>query len=151
MPYLLWPFTELEVNKFGPSLEKWRRQHFNKLISNKRIFVKHAFGMLKRCFPVLKELGTSDNIENAYRIVKSLMTLHNLCIDLSNHPEDICDFDPHESTSDDFAEVDVDISHYGRATVGKPANIPPAETDAVLWAAGYQMWFELLNRLCAPE
>ena len=150
-PYLLRPFTEPEVNEFGPGPEKRRRRRFNKLISNKRIFVEHAFGMLKGRFPALKELGTPDDIEDAYRTVESLMTLHNLCIDLGDHPEDICDFDPHDDTSDDVAEVDVDVPHYGGATVGEPANIPPAETDAALRAAGYQMRFELLDRLCAPE
>ncbi|EKM50525.1 uncharacterized protein PHACADRAFT_56726, partial [Phanerochaete carnosa HHB-10118-sp] len=88
-PFLLQPFTEPKVNAFRQGPEKQWRRRFNKLLSGKCILVEHTFGMLKGRFPALKVLSTPNNIDDVYRIVKSLMALHNICIDLGDHPEDI--------------------------------------------------------------
>ncbi|EKM49237.1 uncharacterized protein PHACADRAFT_107190, partial [Phanerochaete carnosa HHB-10118-sp] len=133
--------------------EKQRRRQFNKLLSGKCILVEHTFGMLKGCFPALKVLSTPNNIDDVYRIVKSLMALHNICIDLGDHPEDIYGYDPSDDpdVANGNADIDVDLSQYGGVTGDEPADIPVLKTEAALQTAGYEMRLHLLNALCPVE
>jgi hypothetical protein len=50
------------------------------------------------------------NIQEIYQVVEALMAMHNLCIDMNDHSEDIMDFDPTDNTEsgNDGEEVDVD-------------------------------------------
>ncbi|KAF8578402.1 hypothetical protein K439DRAFT_1300408, partial [Ramaria rubella] len=92
-PYLVWLFNEPKICKCS-KIEQMHWCDFNKCLSHIRIWVEHAFGLLKGRFPALKAMGSANNIQEVYKAVEALMVVHNLCIDMDNHPEDILDFNP---------------------------------------------------------
>lgn len=142
-PFTLRPFTEPEVQECEPE-EKIRRRTFNRLISNKRIYVEHAFGILKGRFPSLKLFGTPCDIRDVYRAVESLMVVHNLCIDLGDSPHDFYNV---EDYTGEVIDEDVHLPGYGGVMGDLPVEIPPEETDEALRVAGQQMRLHLLDLL----
>ena len=154
-PYLVHPFNEPEIKKSIP-VEQCQRRAFNKRLSHVRIWVEHAFGMLKGRFPGLKELGGTQDMNGLYNAVEALMVVHNLCIGLNDHPEDIWDYDPTDNTMElgerDGEQEDGDsgIQKYGQPILQR-VQLPGRETDAWLKAHGITKRLELLNRLCPIE
>ncbi|TFY54866.1 hypothetical protein EVJ58_g8606 [Rhodofomes roseus] len=69
-PFVLRPFTEPEVAHATPERHR-RMRMFNRLVSSIRLF------------------GTPVDVEDMYRAVEALMSVHNFCIDEGDHPEDI--------------------------------------------------------------
>lgn len=60
---------------------------FNRLVSSIRCRVEQAFGILKGRFPSLKLFGTPEDVEDVYRTIEALMSVHNFCIDEGDQPE----------------------------------------------------------------
>ena len=50
--------------------------------------------MLKGHFPALKCLPSDQNIQDTYCLIEALLTLYNICIDLSDEAQAIPVFDP---------------------------------------------------------
>jgi len=109
--------------------------------------------MLKGHFPGLKELGGTQDMNGLYNAVEALMVVHNLCISLDDHPEDIWDYDPRDDT---IVEVEEDedgdsgIQKYGQPILQR-LKLPGRETDAWLKDHGIAKRLQLLNRLCPIE
>lgn len=80
-PYVCRPYAEDEL---GRGQERRHRKAFNRRISRSRVFVEHAFGLLKARFRALRNLGPSANIQDTHRSIEALIVLHNLCIDLGD-------------------------------------------------------------------
>jgi hypothetical protein len=89
-PYLLRPYSKPELDgHYGHELR--RRHAFNRKLSSIRIYIEHAFGLLKSRFQSLRQLGRHEDIQQTYRVIQALMVTHNLCIDLGDHPMDADD------------------------------------------------------------
>ncbi|XP_059097702.1 uncharacterized protein LOC131892001 isoform X2 [Tigriopus californicus] len=58
---------------------------YNKIHKKTRIKVEHAFGVLKKRFPVLLYIIRSTKLANIQAIVSSAIVIHNLLIDLKEH------------------------------------------------------------------
>ena len=87
-PYLLRPYSEPELDGYyGDELR--RRHAFNRKLSSIRIYIEHAFGLLKSRFQSLRQLGRHEDIQQTYRVIQALMVTHNLCIDLGDHPMEV--------------------------------------------------------------
>jgi hypothetical protein len=119
------------VDSGGNMAEQYRHQKFNICLSSICISVEHTFGLLKGRFPALKDLPPENNIQNTYRLVHALMVMHNLCIDLEDHPEDIPDFvfDNNPVFPDDDPDEDPDLSNHGAPVINDPIDIPVWESD----------------------
>ena len=138
------PFDEPEVAA-ASAVDSARMRAFNKRLSSIRIASEHAFGLLKGRFPSLKEMGKHENIQDMYKAIEAMMVLHNICIDWSDRPEDIWDYDPTDVWPDDGEEgMDVDI---GCEVIGGDAQVPGHETDAWLKEMGRQKRMNMLNEL----
>lgn len=135
-PFVLRPFTEPEVQRTNGA-EKARLRAFNRNLSNKRIYVEHAFGMLKGRFPALKAFPTPDDAQNIYRVIEALMVLHNICIDLHDEPGQIDGYDAGDIGEGMWEEVDEELE----------ADVPDGETNAILREAGLMFRQDMLNRL----
>jgi hypothetical protein len=144
-PFLLRPFTDPEVNNQSPA-ERDRRKKFNRRLSSIRIYVEHAFGILKARFSSLKELGTHDNPQDMYRAVEAMIAVHNLCIDLKDGADDFFDANEEQASIDDLEDVD-QFAGYGGVIPEQQANIPAHETDGWLKTEGYRLRLELLDLL----
>jgi len=126
---------------------------FNKRLSYVHIWVEHAFGMLKGHFPGLKELGGTQDMNALYNAVEALMVVHNLCISLNDHPEDIWDYDPSDDTTVEVEEDedgDSGIQNYGNVILQR-VQLPGRETEAWLKAHGIAKRLDLLTKLCPIE
>lgn len=147
-PYVLRPFTEPEVDS-QPLHEKLRRRKFNKRLSSIRIYVEHAFGMLKGRFPALKDLPPEQDIQDTYRLMEALLALHNICIDFEDLPERIPFYDPadHDNgTAEDDEGLDISLSSYGGVSEGDVL-CPAWETDEWLKEAGHRRRLQILDDL----
>ena len=126
---------------------------FNKRLSYVHIWVEHAFGMLKGHFPGLKELEGTQDMNALYNAVEALMVVHNLCISLNDHPEDIWDYDPSDDTTVEVEEDedgDSGIQNYGNVILQR-VQLPGRETEAWLKAHGIAKRLDLLTKLCPIE
>ncbi|EAU83249.2 hypothetical protein CC1G_11885 [Coprinopsis cinerea okayama7 len=142
-PYLLRPFTEPEVDAFaGP--ERRRRLDFNRTLSGTRIYIEHAFGLLKGRFHSLKDLGRHRNVNEIYQVIHALMVLHNLCIDWEDSPHDFIDPDVLEEMTEDEGEP-VEVITFGEVHYGD-GHIAPYETDEWHKEEGRMKRDEMLNR-----
>jgi len=105
--------------------------------------------MLKGRFPSLKDLSPERDIRDTYRVVEALVALHNLCIDLGDHPERIPFFDGEDPTRDDEDDPvnDIDATGYGGIMEGDGAELPACETDEWLREAGRRRRLAILNDL----
>ena len=115
-------------------MEYTRRRAFNKRLSGIRIYVEHAFGMLKGRFPSLKELPAFDNMDEAYKVIQAMMVIHNLCIDWGDAPETIPDYVPGDNDDLhpgvwDKLDIDVDLVSYGKMEV-HGGDLPAEERSA---------------------
>ena len=90
------------------------------------------------------------DVQEMYRVVESLMVVHNLCIDLDDHPMDWTEtIGNDEAVGEDGGPgIYADVASYGGVTGDEAVEIPIHETAAALRAAGYAMRQELLDRLC---
>ena len=136
------PFDEQEVSSKPPA-ERVHMREFNRRLSSIRIKSEHAFGLLKGCFPALKEMGRHENIQDAFKAIEALMIIHNICIDWKNRPDRMWDFDPTDDWSDD-EEVDADVG--GVVIVGE-AHVPAHETNAWLKEKGREKRDVVFNQL----
>lgn len=148
-PYTLRPFTEPEIDEVAGA-ERERRKQFNQLLSSIRIRVEHAFGMLKARFPALYSLTPALNIDDTYRHIHAMMVLHNLCIDLDDHPADFlsekrADDDDSDDTGDD--EMDVELPEYGRMPDAPQIEVPEHETEEWLREMGHAMRQNIMDEL----
>lgn len=134
-PYLLRPFTDPEINECADANDKRRRKLFNKRISSIRIRIEHSFGLLKGRFPSLKLLPPETKIRRTYKVIEAMMILHNLCIDMGDHPEEIPFFNPTDDAAYDD-ELDVDLPEYGGNLDTGQVNIPAQESDEWLKQQG---------------
>ncbi|KAF8836147.1 hypothetical protein BDN67DRAFT_911697, partial [Paxillus ammoniavirescens] len=148
-PYILRPFTDPEVDSGGNIAEQYRRRKFNNRLSSIRIAVEHTFGLLKGRFPALKDLPPEIDIQNTYRLVHALMVMHNICIDLEDHPEDIPEIifgdDSRTLPKDAEGDEDADLSNYGAPVIDGPIDIPAWESDEWLRREGQKRREQILN------
>ncbi|KAF8579607.1 hypothetical protein K439DRAFT_1359267 [Ramaria rubella] len=149
----VWPFNEPEIHKCL-KIEQMHQHDFNKRLSHVWIWIEHAFGWLKGRFPALKAMGSANNIQEVHKAVEALMVVHNLCIDMDDHPEDILDFNPNDPQGshedEDLGDNDGGarpIPQLG-ATVHHRIQIPGQESEAWLRMKGLQKCLQLLNELC---
>lgn len=146
-PYVIRPFDERDIAE-ASEIDVPRMRQFNKRLSSIRIASEHAFGHLKGRFPSLKEMGSHKDIEEMYKAIEAMMTLHNICIDWGDHPEDIWDFDASDSWPDDEDEDNEDLdADVGCQDIEGDIEVPIHETDAWLRIAGREKRVELLNEL----
>lgn len=147
-PYILCPFTEPEVNT-QPPVERQRRRKFNRRLSSQRITVEHSLGLLKGRFPSLKDMPPEQDIGDTYRAVEALVALHNLCIDLGDHPQLIPFFENSNTEVDNGDIDDVDLCGYGEADDIQAAGtaLPAWETDEWPMEAGRQRRNVILDDL----
>jgi hypothetical protein len=144
-PYVLRPFTDPETND-QPRREQTRRRAFNRRISSIRVYVEHAFGMLKGRFPALKEFPAMDDMLDVYRTVEALMVIHNLCIDWGDHPEAICDYDPQNSHEDEEdEELNLEMGIYSSVELEGEGDVPAYETDPWLKREGDRKRMNIVN------
>jgi len=110
--------------------------------------------MLKGRFPGLKELGGTQDMQELYNAVEATMVLHNICIGLDNHPEDIFDYDPSDDTGPETLkeEDDGDLAAeiHGQAILQR-VQLPGQETDAWLRVQGVHKRLRFLDELCPVE
>lgn len=129
-----------------PRAEQLRRRQFNKLLSSVRIDVEHIFGVLKGRFAALKEMGTHNDTQETYKVIEALMTVHNMCVDFGDHPQDIQGFDPADDfvgmTPDDLEEVEI-LGTRVIPTVGNP----DFETEAWMRRKGQEKRARLFRDL----
>ncbi|KIK91742.1 hypothetical protein PAXRUDRAFT_796329, partial [Paxillus rubicundulus Ve08.2h10] len=147
-PYILCPFTDPEVDNGGNIAEQYHCCKFNNHLSSIHITVKHTFGLLKGCFPILKDLPLEIDIQNTYHLVHALMVMHNICIDVEDHPEDIPEIvfgDDPTFPEDTEGDEDADISNYGAQVVDGPIDIPAWESDEWLRREGEKRPEQILN------
>src|SRR5882724_5619380 len=103
--------------------------------------------------PGLKELGGTHDMSALYNAVEALMVVHNLCISLDDHPEDIWDYDPSDDTmveEEEEEDGDSGIQNYGNVILQR-VQLPGRETEAWLKAHGIAKRLELLTKLCPIE
>jgi hypothetical protein len=82
--------------------------------------------------------------------MQALFTLHNLCINLGDHPEQIPLFDPHDLDRDDSEEgasLDVDDLDFDGVIPDGQVELPAHETDEWLWEAGHCHHLLIMNDL----
>lgn len=130
-PYLLRPFTEPEINEHQGA-ERSRRFQFNKTVSGVRVWIEHAFGMLKGRFLSLKDFGQHDNVQEIYKVIQALMTVHNLCIDWGDSGHDFLARGRAIHPEDDLPDGDdVEVTGYGgvEIEVDQAEQVPSYETD----------------------
>lgn len=84
-------------------------------------------------------------MREGYRVIESLMIVHNLCIEYDDHPQDWLGGD--EEEEDLVVAEEDDRGLQGELVEDIDIDIPANETDASLREAGHQMRFNLLNRL----
>lgn len=77
LPYVICPFDEHDIAE-ASEIDVPHMRQFNKQLSSIRIASEHAFGHLKGCFPSLKEMGSHKDIEEMYKSIEAMMTLHNI-------------------------------------------------------------------------
>jgi DDE superfamily endonuclease len=116
---------------------------FNKHLSSVCITSEHAFGLLKGRFPSMKEMGRHKDIQDAFKAIKAMMILHNICLDWKNRPDQIWDFDPTDGGSDD---KDTNADAGGEVLEGE-AHIPDHETNVWLMETGRQKHNVIFNEL----
>ena len=140
------PFTEPDLERYKDQpAEKQRHRHFNIRLSSFRTHVEHAFGMLKGHFPALKGLSPAKNMKDTYRDVAAMMVIHNICVDLADHPEkEYSPTDP--SVEEPQAEVEL-AEHGGNIGDDVEINVPAGETDTALKNLGYALRERLLDEL----
>ncbi|KAF8835018.1 hypothetical protein BDN67DRAFT_876144, partial [Paxillus ammoniavirescens] len=148
-PYVLRPFTEPEVNRQQAHEKVWHCK-FNKRLSSIQIYVEHAFSLLKGHFPALKDLPLERNMQDMYRLMEALITLHNICIALGDAPEHIPFFDPTDpdadTDEDDIEGGNVELPFYWVEEDNNGAR-PAWETDEWLKETGYQQQLRILDNL----
>ncbi|EJF58573.1 hypothetical protein DICSQDRAFT_66690, partial [Dichomitus squalens LYAD-421 SS1] len=91
--YSIRPFNDYDLTT-DPYESRCRRR-FNRRLSSLRIFVEHAFGCLKGRFPILRSMSCHD-VDEVYKILESLMVIHNILERFQDDPADIEDFDDEE-------------------------------------------------------
>ncbi|KAK2466621.1 hypothetical protein APHAL10511_000879 [Amanita phalloides] len=109
-----------------------------------RTCVENAFGMLKGRFPALKALSPAENIQETYRDVAALLVIHNICIDLGDHPESVLNYAPAVEEPQDEGEF---AGYGGNIGDDVEVNVPDGETDAALKRAGFALREQLLDEL----
>lgn len=57
---------------------------FNRVHKKSRISIEHAFGILKKRFPVLLYVMRSKTLENIQALIASTIVIHNILIDLKD-------------------------------------------------------------------
>lgn len=65
-----------------------KRQRWNARLSSLRISIEHAFGLLKKRFPVLRSLP-GRRVPVMITIVEVCMILHNILIQFGDNPDDL--------------------------------------------------------------
>jgi hypothetical protein len=102
--------------------------------------------MLKGRFPALKALSPAENIQETYRDVAALIIIHNICLDLGDHPENILDYIPADASAEE-PQTQGALAMHGGNVGDEEVNVPEGETDATLKKAGYALREQLLDEL----
>lgn len=96
-------------------------------------------------------MGGTLDMQEVYKAVEALMVIHNLAIDLDDHPEEIWDYDSTDESSiagpDNEDADNWVLQEFGHAIVER-LSVPGRETDTWLRTKGYAMRIQLLNKLC---
>jgi len=139
---LLRPYSEPELDgHYGAELRQ--RHAFNRRLSSIRIYIEHAFGLLKSRFQSLKKFGRHEDIQQTYRVIQALMVIHNLCIDLKDRPMemgDVVDIVEEEHRLEDQLG-------YGGNELDEAAQLPEGETENTLREEGWNKREAILNEL----
>ena len=77
----------------------------------------------------------------------ALLVIHNICIDLEDHPENILDYTPADPAVEE-PQAQGELTGYG-GNVGEDAeiNVPAGETDTALKNLGFRLRETLLDEL----
>ena len=110
-------------------------------LSSIRIYIEHAFGLLKSRFQSLRQLGRHKDIQQSYHVIQALMVTHNLCIDFGDHPMDTSGTN---STPEGGLESGLG---YGGAELDELAQLPEGETGEELREQGRNKREAILNEL----
>jgi hypothetical protein len=92
-PYTIRPFSQPDLTNDETVREI--RKRWNVKLSSTREAVEHVFGRLKGRFPILKSIPGSD-MQSIYKMVESLLVLHNILHEFGDDPAGIPDYNPHE-------------------------------------------------------
>ena len=139
---MLRPYSEPELDgHYGAELQ--RRRAFNRRLSSIRIYIEHTFGLLKSRFQSLRKFGRHEDIQQTYRVIQALMVVHNLCIDLGDHPMEMGDVGDNAEEEDRWE----DQLGYGGSDLDEAVQLPEGETEDALREEGWNKREEILNKL----
>lgn len=139
---MLRPYSEPELDGHcGAELR--RRYAFNRKLSSIRIYIEHTFGLFKSRFQSLRKFGRHEDIQQAYRVIQALMVVHNLCIDLEDHPMEMDDVGHIEEEEGGWE----DQLGYGGSGLDEAVQLPEGETEDALREEGWNKREEILNKL----
>ena len=96
MPYLMTPFS---------IVEDAAQAAFNRLLKKERVIIEHAFGQLKRRFPILKYV-CRVKMENTPKVIVACAVLHNIAKYLGDADfEDAGEMEAEEIEDEELQEV----------------------------------------------
>ncbi|KIJ43361.1 hypothetical protein M422DRAFT_253243 [Sphaerobolus stellatus SS14] len=97
------PFAEHDMTTDPQEVRQRRR--FNITLSRLRVKVEHAFGMLKGRFVALREFP-GRSLQQMWRIIESLIILHNILTEYGDDPSEIEGFNGEEDEDEPEAGED---------------------------------------------
>jgi hypothetical protein len=140
-PYVIRPFDEPEIAAASED-DAARMRAFNLVLSRARVASEHVFGLLKGHFLSLKAMGEHKDIQHMYKAIEAMLVLHNICIDWSDHPETIWEYDGtdiwpgwdgiEDEMDEDEEEEEEEDMNPGIEIVAGNLNIPECETAQYL-------------------
>lgn len=100
----------------------------------------------------LKDFGQHDDVQEVYKVIQALMTIHNLCIDWGDTADDFFQQGRAIRPEDDLpdgSEKDPDVSGYGTIEVGRDqeSRVASYETDDWHRDEGHSKRNDYLNEL----
>jgi hypothetical protein len=106
--------------------------------------------LLKGRFLSLKDFGRHNDVQDIYQVIQALMVVHNLCIDMGDHPYEFIA----EGLADEVVDGhDVDASGYGGVTIDEVEEnrVPAYETDDWHKVEGNRKWKRFLDNIFPVE
>ncbi|KAE9397451.1 hypothetical protein BT96DRAFT_779719, partial [Gymnopus androsaceus JB14] len=83
------PFNDYDLTSNPAEASQCKK--WNKQLSCMHIFVEHGFGRLKGWFPILRCIP-GRNLGDVYKLIESLMIVHNILEVFGNNPYTISGF-----------------------------------------------------------
>jgi hypothetical protein len=124
---------------------------FNYQLSRQRITVEHAFGALKGRFRSLQRLGAHRNEEDNWRVIESLLILHNMCLYYGDRPEQFDGLQESQKDKSDTMHLDIGNPDDTSVNMGETTHLPEHESDVWLKEEGHKMRNQMLDELFSAE